>query len=75
VSAQAVDTAGNVVASISDKGQKWSKKECAVAAGKAFAKLLQDKNVDQIAFDRNGFLYHGRVAAFADGMREGGIKL
>ena len=45
------------------------------AVGLVLAKRLLEKKVDQVVFDRNGFLYHGRVAAVADGAREGGIKL
>jgi len=75
ISAQAIDKTWAVLVSISDKWQKWPKKEAANAAGKEFAKLLQGKKIETVAFDRNGFLYHGRLASFADGIREWGIKL
>jgi large subunit ribosomal protein L18 len=38
------------------------------------AKKAIEKNVSTVVFDRNGYLYHGRVKAFADGAREGGLK-
>jgi len=42
--------------------------------GKVLAQRVQEKGIDKIVFDRNGFIYHGRVAAVADGAREGGLK-
>lgn len=44
------------------------------AVGKAVAQRLKEKNVEAVVFDRNGYLYHGRVSAVADGAREGGLK-
>jgi large subunit ribosomal protein L18 len=38
------------------------------------ARLALEKNVKTVVFDRNGYLYHGRVKAVADGAREGGLK-
>ncbi|OQX78194.1 MAG: 50S ribosomal protein L18, partial [Epsilonproteobacteria bacterium 4484_65] len=38
------------------------------------AKNLASKNIDTVVFDRNGYLYHGVVASFADALREAGIK-
>ncbi|MEX0601882.1 MAG: 50S ribosomal protein L18 [Bacteroidota bacterium] len=42
--------------------------------GKTIAQLALDKNIKEVVFDRNGFLYHGRVKAVADGAREAGLK-
>jgi large subunit ribosomal protein L18 len=80
--AQAIDDRTHtVLASASDledalaealKGKK--KKDRAKAVGAAVAKKLLAKNVAQVVFDRNGFIYHGRVAAVADGAREAGLK-
>lgn len=42
--------------------------------GLAAAKLALEKNITTGIFDRNGFKYHGRVKALAEGMREGGLK-
>ena len=50
-------------------------KEGAVVLAKEFAKTLKGKGIEQAIFDRNGYLYHGVVAAFADALRENGIKL
>ena len=42
--------------------------------GQAVAKKAIEKNITKVVFDRNGYLYHGRVKALADGAREGGLK-
>ncbi len=42
--------------------------------GVALAKKALEKNIQQVVFDRAGHLYHGRLKAFADGAREGGLK-
>lgn len=42
--------------------------------GKELAKLAQEKKIDKVVFDRGGFKYVGRVKAFADGARAGGLK-
>ncbi|MBN2426829.1 MAG: 50S ribosomal protein L18 [Deltaproteobacteria bacterium] len=42
--------------------------------GKAIAKMALEKNIESVVFDRNGFLYHGRVQALAEGAREAGLK-
>ena len=42
--------------------------------GKEIAKLALEKNIKQVVFDRNGFLYHGRIKALADGAREAGLE-
>ncbi|MBF8301317.1 MAG: rplR [Acidobacteria bacterium] len=46
----------------------------AQAIGKAIAQRLLDKGVTRVVFDRNGFLYHGRVKAVADAAREAGLE-
>ncbi|MDA1183578.1 MAG: 50S ribosomal protein L18 [Acidobacteria bacterium] len=46
----------------------------AQAIGKTIAKRLLDKGVTRVVFDRNGFLYHGRVKAVADAAREAGLE-
>jgi large subunit ribosomal protein L18 len=48
--------------------------EAAKLVGLALAKVCKEKNITEVVFDRNGFLYHGRVKAVADGAREGGLK-
>jgi large subunit ribosomal protein L18 len=80
--AQAIDDLTNtVLAAASDletgiKGEISGKKkaEKAKAVGQAVAKKLIAKNIKSVVFDRNGFIYHGRVSAVADGAREGGLE-
>ncbi len=49
--------------------------EAAKAVGTAIAKKALGKNITTVVFDRNGFLYQGRVQALADAAREAGLKL
>ena len=48
--------------------------EAAKRVGLNLAKVCKEKNINHVVFDRNGFLFHGRVKAVADGAREGGLK-
>lgn len=48
--------------------------EAAKLVGKLIAKKAAEKSIEVVAFDRGGYKYHGRVAALADGAREGGLK-
>ena len=48
--------------------------EAAKAVGKIIAELAKEKGVADVAFDRSGFKYHGRVKALADAAREAGLK-
>jgi len=57
---QKLDNGGNVAA--------------ATAVGKAVAEKAKAAGVSQVQFDRNGYRYHGRIKALADGAREGGLK-
>ena len=46
----------------------------AALVGKLFGEALKKSGIEQIVFDRNGYLYHGRVQSLADGIREAGIQ-
>ena len=61
--------------SLSACGTPVKKIEVATAVGKALAEKAAKAGVEEAAFDRNGYLYHGRVKALADSAREGGLKL
>lgn len=65
-----------VAASSREKGvdAKGTKIEVSAAVGKAIAAKAVAAGIENIVFDRNGFVYHGRVKALADGAREGGLK-
>ena len=45
-----------------------------IGVGKLLAQRAKDKGIEQVAFDRGGYLYHGRVKALADGARAGGLN-
>jgi len=73
------DLSGNTLVSastltLSKAGQKASSNKAGAGlVGKEVARLAKEKNIEQVVFDRNGYLYHGRVKAVADGAREGGL--
>ena len=56
------------------KDGKGKKKDQAKEVGKLIAKKCQEAKIEAVVFDRNGFMYHGRIAAVAEGAREGGLK-
>jgi len=73
------DEAGHTVASASSvlkdlAGATGGNKDGAKAVGALIAKRALEANVTQVVFDRNGFKYHGRIAALADAAREGGLQ-
>ncbi|MBK6735122.1 MAG: 50S ribosomal protein L18 [bacterium] len=51
--------------------------KCAIAysVGRALAEMAKAKGIDRVVFDRSGYLYHGRVAALARGLRDGGLEV
>ncbi|MDD2450370.1 50S ribosomal protein L18 [Sulfurovum sp.] len=74
--AQAIDdNAGATLAAADGKkmGLKANQEDVKQVAAE-MAKALAAKNIDAVVFDRNGYLYHGVVASFADALREAGIK-
>jgi len=56
------------------KDSRGSNVNGAKAIGKTIAERLLEKGVKRVVFDRNGFLYHGRVKAVADAAREAGLE-
>jgi len=73
------DLNGKTLLSVSSKTkeiatQKGTKTERAVMVGKLIAERAAEQNITSVIFDRNGFLYHGRVKALAEAAREGGLK-
>ncbi len=65
-----------VAASSLDKEFEGSggNKEAARKIGELIAKRAAEKGIEQVVFDRGGYLYHGRVKELAEGAREGGLK-
>jgi len=77
------DSSGKVIAGVSTlvpelKGERENdestKTSLSKAAGKLLAERAQKAGVKKVVFDRGGYVYHGRVAAFAEGAREGGLE-
>ena len=60
--------------SLEDSGLKGTAIEKSAEVGKKLAERAKSAGVETAVFDRNGFRYHGRVKALADGAREGGMK-
>ena len=76
------DTTGNTIASASSLSKELTE-ELKIAKGKIqksklvgifVAKKALEKNISSVVFDRNGYRYHGRIQAIAEGAREGGLK-
>ena len=67
----AVSTLSKELASLADKR---ATKEAAQKVGELIAKKAQERNIQKVVFDRNGFLYHGRVRAVADAARQAGLE-
>lgn len=77
--AQLIDDAtGKTLASAGslkmDDAQKVAKLEQASIVGKAIADKAIKAGISSVVFDRNGYLYHGRIKSLADSAREGGLK-
>ena len=80
--AQLVDPgSGKTIASVSTRSPAVAKSldatanvEAAKRVGEAVAALAKEHNIERVVFNRNGFLYHGRVKALADAAREAGLQ-
>lgn len=74
------DTAGSTLVAASsveavfkEQSKFESKVAAAVFVGKLVAQRALEKGIKQVVFDRNGFLYHGRIKAISEGARESGL--
>jgi len=73
------DTSSKTILAVSSKTkeiatEKGTKTEKAQLVGKTIASKAKDAGIETIVFDRNGYLYHGRVKALAEAARENGLK-
>jgi large subunit ribosomal protein L18 len=70
------DSNGKTIVSVSSKLIKGdlNKVDSSFEAGKEIAKKAIEKGINSVVFDRNGYIYHGRIQKFAEGSREGGLK-
>jgi large subunit ribosomal protein L18 len=55
-------------------GATAERRPSAALAGKLLAERAREKGITKVVFDRGGYIYHGRVKAFAEGAREGGLE-
>jgi large subunit ribosomal protein L18 len=74
------DLSGNTLASASSReeeiaAQKVTKIEQAALVGKLIATKAKEAGIEEVVFDRSGYLYHGRIKSLADAARKGGLKL
>lgn len=70
------DLSGKTLASASSLSldEKVTKKEQAAKVGEVIAKRAQEAGIVTVVFDRNGYLYHGRIKEVADAARNGGLN-
>lgn len=68
------ETSSTLVSASSLGMEKMPKKEQAAKVGEALAAKALAAGITEVVFDRNGYLYHGRVKEVADGARKGGLK-
>ena len=70
------DTTGTTLASASSLKieEKLPKKEIAAKVGELIAQNAKEAGIETVRFDRNGYLYHGRIKELADAARKGGLK-
>jgi large subunit ribosomal protein L18 len=72
------DIGGNTLASVTslkiERAAEGNKSTLAGQVGEAIAQACVGKGIKQVVFDRNGYIYHGRVKALAEGARKGGLE-
>lgn len=67
-------SASDVIPALSEELKGKKKAEKAFLVGQHVASACKEKGIDSVVFDRNGFVYHGRIKAVADGARDGGLE-
>ena len=75
VAGKTLVSASTVDKEVSEQVAGKKKREQATIVGKIVAQRALDAGIQEVVFDRGGYIYHGRVKALADGAREGGLKL
>lgn len=74
ISGQTLAAASTVQKSVAAEAAGLKKIEQAEKVGLALATLAKEKGIEAVVFDRNGWPFHGRIAALAKGAREGGLQ-
>jgi large subunit ribosomal protein L18 len=70
-----VVSASTLTKELRDALKGTGNKDAAAAVGREIAARAKQQGIEQVAFDRSGFRYHGRVKALADAAREAGLKI
>ncbi|MGC6419184.1 MAG: 50S ribosomal protein L18 [Bradymonadia bacterium] len=73
VSGATIASASSQSAGVREQLDGKKKTEVAELVGQTIAAICKDKEIETVVFDRNGFIYHGRVKAVAEGARSGGL--
>ena len=74
VAGKTIAHASTLAKDVKPQAAEAAKKDAATLVGKAIAAQLKAKGVTKVVFDRNGYMYHGRIQALAEGAREGGLE-
>jgi large subunit ribosomal protein L18 len=74
VDGKTIAHASTLAKDVKPQAEKVAKKEAAKLVGKAIAAQLKAKGVTKVVFDRNGYMYHGRVKAVAEAARKAGLE-
>jgi len=74
VAGRSLATVSTLTKGVRDEVKGKKKTEASAVVGKKIAEVAKEKGIGAVRFDRGGFLYHGRVKAFADSAREGGLE-
>ena len=74
VSGLTLASASTLSPELKDKIKGLKKRDAAKLVGEQIGARVKEKGIEEVVFDRNGFLYHGRVQALSEGAREAGLK-
>ncbi|HZK09393.1 MAG TPA: 50S ribosomal protein L18 [Bacteroidales bacterium] len=74
INGRTLAAASSLSKDVAGEESKANKIEQAQKVGNLMAKKAQDAGIDTVVFDRNGYLYHGRIKALAEAVRKGGLK-
>ncbi len=74
INGKTICSVSSIAKDVKGEASKASKTEKSKLIGKKIAEKAAEKSISKVVFDRNGYLYHGRVKAIADAAREAGLK-
>lgn len=74
INGKTICSVSSIAKDVKTEAAKATKTDKSKLIGKKIAEKAAEKNISKVVFDRNGYLYHGRVKAIADAAREAGLK-